>query len=230
MQRFGPPPAYPNLKIPGVNAPIPDSMHYGEGKYITDERGFTVYADCHGLNKVTPSDGSQAFNIYEQRKEQRVYWGQLKEESEAEEADESGEVEEMDQEDLSGQSVGEYNSEDDDDLPPGMKSGITSIIKDVQIGGVDIRKKELQKKADDLLQKDSAEFEQPKEEGVKMLYKVLKEVDAGVTEGQIMGTGHTYEYQEEKKAEPVPVPEKEVKESEPKKPKKEKKEKIKYKF
>ena len=52
MQRFGPPPAYPSLKIPGVNSPIPDIMHYGQGKYIQDERGFTVYADCHGLNKT----------------------------------------------------------------------------------------------------------------------------------------------------------------------------------
>ena len=24
MQRFGPPPSYPNLKIPGLNAPIPE--------------------------------------------------------------------------------------------------------------------------------------------------------------------------------------------------------------
>jgi splicing factor 3B subunit 2 len=24
MQRFGPPPSYPNLKIPGLNAPMPD--------------------------------------------------------------------------------------------------------------------------------------------------------------------------------------------------------------
>jgi len=24
MQRYGPPPAYPNLKIPGVNCPIPE--------------------------------------------------------------------------------------------------------------------------------------------------------------------------------------------------------------
>ena len=39
MQRFGPPPAYPSLKIPGVNAPIPDAMHYAQGKYIKDELG-----------------------------------------------------------------------------------------------------------------------------------------------------------------------------------------------
>jgi hypothetical protein len=27
MQRYGPPPSYPNLKIPGLNAPIPPVRH-----------------------------------------------------------------------------------------------------------------------------------------------------------------------------------------------------------
>ena len=52
MQRYGPPPAYPNLKIPGVNAPIPETITYGFGRLFTDEKGFTVYADSHGLNKA----------------------------------------------------------------------------------------------------------------------------------------------------------------------------------
>jgi splicing factor 3B subunit 2 len=58
MQRFGPPPAYPGLKIPGVNIPVPDSIKaraddvLGErGGLFKDERGFTVYADVHGLNQ-----------------------------------------------------------------------------------------------------------------------------------------------------------------------------------
>jgi splicing factor 3B subunit 2 len=29
MQRFGPPPSYPHLKIPGLNAPLPESGNYG---------------------------------------------------------------------------------------------------------------------------------------------------------------------------------------------------------
>merc|ERR1719223_1138249 len=29
MQRFGPPPAYPNLKVPGCNDPIPAGARYG---------------------------------------------------------------------------------------------------------------------------------------------------------------------------------------------------------
>jgi hypothetical protein len=59
MQRYGPPPAYPNLKIPGVNMPIPSHLQiksdsFGEddrGGLFKDEKSFTVYADCHGLKK-----------------------------------------------------------------------------------------------------------------------------------------------------------------------------------
>lgn len=29
MQRYGPPPSYPNLKIPGLNAPIPEGCSFG---------------------------------------------------------------------------------------------------------------------------------------------------------------------------------------------------------
>ncbi|PNG62109.1 Splicing factor 3B subunit 2, partial [Tetrabaena socialis] len=29
MQRYGPPPSYPNLKLPGLNAPIPPACAFG---------------------------------------------------------------------------------------------------------------------------------------------------------------------------------------------------------
>ena len=32
MQRYGPPPSYPHLVIPGVNAPIPKDARWGFGK------------------------------------------------------------------------------------------------------------------------------------------------------------------------------------------------------
>ncbi|CAI2365736.1 unnamed protein product [Moneuplotes crassus] len=228
MQRFGPPPAYPSLKIPGVNAPIPDSMHFGNGKYIQDERGFTVYADCHGLNKVSTGEGAKPVNIYEQRKEQRKLWGEIKEESEEEYSEDADDQMEEDQD---RESVGEYiESDDQEELQPGMKSGIESIINNQQFEGVDIRKKELQKKADEYLNKGEDITEEVEE--VKPLYKVLKEVETGIGEGQIMGTGHTYDYGDGAKASEPKVDDEskpEVKEEAPKK-KKDKKEKIKYKF
>ena len=49
MQRFGPPPAYPNLKIPGVNAPVQDSSGNAWSK-STDGQGV-----LHGGPSLTPT-------------------------------------------------------------------------------------------------------------------------------------------------------------------------------
>jgi len=70
-----------------VNAPIPESIAYGYGRLFTDEKGFTVYADCHGLNKA----------VYQRRQNRKPYWGQIKETVEEEE-EESLEEEEEDEE------------------------------------------------------------------------------------------------------------------------------------
>lgn len=54
MQRYGPPPSYPNLKIPGLNAPIPDGCSFGYhaggwGKPPVDETGRPLYGDVFGI-------------------------------------------------------------------------------------------------------------------------------------------------------------------------------------
>lgn len=86
MQRCGPPPAYPNLKIPGVNIPIPQSIKYradGESGLFKDQNQLTVYADCHGLNKA----------IYEQRQHKQAHWGEIPEgQEEASEEEEDQEL------------------------------------------------------------------------------------------------------------------------------------------
>lgn len=53
QQRYGPPPSYPNLKIPGLNAPIPDGCAFGYhaggwGKPPVDEAGKPLYGDVFG--------------------------------------------------------------------------------------------------------------------------------------------------------------------------------------
>lgn len=54
MQRYGPPPSYPHLKIPGLNAPIPDGCSFGYhaggwGKPPVDEMGRPLYGDVFGV-------------------------------------------------------------------------------------------------------------------------------------------------------------------------------------
>ena len=101
MQRYGPPPAYPNLKIPGVNIPIPESIKNSEdGGLFEDERGFTVYADCHGLNKA----------IYQRRLKTKKHWGELDSDKE--------EIQESENEESSGLDEQESSEEElvDDDI------------------------------------------------------------------------------------------------------------------
>lgn len=55
QQRYGPPPSYPNLKIPGLNAPIPEGCSFGYhaggwGKPPVDEKGKPLYGDVFGTN------------------------------------------------------------------------------------------------------------------------------------------------------------------------------------
>lgn len=54
LQRYGPPPSYPNLKIPGLNAPIPPGASFGYhaggwGKPPVDSAGNALYGDVFGL-------------------------------------------------------------------------------------------------------------------------------------------------------------------------------------
>ena len=60
MQRHGPPPSYPNLKIPGLNAPIPKGCSFGYhkggwGKQPVDGTGQPLYGDIFGTSAVDVS-------------------------------------------------------------------------------------------------------------------------------------------------------------------------------
>lgn len=88
MQRFGPPPSYPNLKIPGVNAPLPEGASFGFhaggwGQLPTDDSG-------------NPLFGYIDSTYYEDGHIDKTLWGELPpdEEDEREEESDSEEEEE----------------------------------------------------------------------------------------------------------------------------------------
>ncbi|GAC97772.1 hypothetical protein PHSY_005359 [Pseudozyma hubeiensis SY62] len=107
MQRFGPPPSYPHLQIPGLNAPIPQGASWGFhpggwGRPPVDEYGNPLYA-----NVLANLDGAVDDELVD--KVEKEHWGLLEvEESDPEEEEEEEEPEEETQQpvDLSGvQSV-----------------------------------------------------------------------------------------------------------------------------
>lgn len=99
MQRYGPPPAYPNLKIPGLNAPIPEAASFGYhpggwGKPPIDENGQPLYGDV-----FTKRAEQEEANVEISRER----WGELEEvPEEEEEEDEEEEEAEGDGEDYRG--------------------------------------------------------------------------------------------------------------------------------
>jgi splicing factor 3B subunit 2 len=77
MQRYGPPPSYPNLKIPGLNAPIPEGAQWGYhpggwGKPPTDEFGRPLYGDVFGQAPKFDSDAVSQVFAYSCRRAGRV--------------------------------------------------------------------------------------------------------------------------------------------------------------
>uniref|UniRef100_A0AAY4A5V1 PSP proline-rich domain-containing protein n=1 Tax=Denticeps clupeoides TaxID=299321 RepID=A0AAY4A5V1_9TELE len=99
MQRYGPPPSYPNLKIPGLNAPIPENCSFGYhaggwGKPPVDETGKPLYGDVFGTNSIDFQAKAEEEEV------DRTPWGELEqsdEESSEEEEEEESEEEKPDE-------------------------------------------------------------------------------------------------------------------------------------
>ena len=93
MQRFGPPPTYPNLRIPGLNAPIPEGAQWGFhpggwGKPPVDEFNRPLYGDVFGV--AIAADQAQDYV-------DKTLWGDLDPEAEESEEEEEEDDDEADE-------------------------------------------------------------------------------------------------------------------------------------
>lgn len=126
MQRYGPPPSFPNLKIPGLNAPIPPGAKWGFhpggwGKPPVDEFNKPLYGDVFGvMEKIAPPTETAPV--------ERELWGEVEEaEDEVDEAEES--EEEEGEEEVTEEMDGVVPTNDVIE-PSGLEtpSGITSTV------------------------------------------------------------------------------------------------------
>ncbi|XP_058227123.1 uncharacterized protein LOC131335672 [Rhododendron vialii] len=106
MQRHGPPPSYPQLKIPGVNAPIPPRANFGYhpggwGKAPVDEYARPLYGNVFGV---------QQSNHEEELVGNTKHWGDLEEKEEAEVEEQTEEEEEEEEEEADIQSFDSVSS------------------------------------------------------------------------------------------------------------------------
>ena len=108
MQRFGPPPSYPKMRIPGLNAPIPEGAQWGYhpggwGKPPVDQYNRPLYGDVFGLYSQYQTQlhsNMEAANLT--ATVEREFWGEIKyvhveSEPEPEEEEEPSDREESDQ-------------------------------------------------------------------------------------------------------------------------------------
>ena len=108
QQRFGPPPSYPSIRIPGLNAPPPPGSTWGfhpggYGKPPVDDYNRPLYGgDIFGV--MQPQQNQQGGEPVE-----KTLWGELQEPEEEEEEEEE-------------ESEGEDEDEDEDELASGMQT------------------------------------------------------------------------------------------------------------
>lgn len=106
QQRYGPPPSYPNLRIPGLNSPIPPGCQYGNhaegwGRPPVDEQGRPLYGDVFGV--YVEEKATKKLNPEEEK-----LWGEIPEnalDDEEEEEEQAPEPEEPMQEEPAQEDV-----------------------------------------------------------------------------------------------------------------------------
>ncbi|ETP33681.1 hypothetical protein F442_17816 [Phytophthora nicotianae P10297] len=171
VQRYGPPPAYPNLKIPGLNAPIPEGASFGYhpggwGKPPVDENGVPLYGDVFGKTTESEKQGEEI---------NRERWGEL-EEQEEEEEEEEGEGEE-EQTEGAMEGNGDVDGLDATGLETPLVDGISSVASGLTTPGVvDLRKGIRGTETPDVPQQ---------------LYTVLEQKETSVGTS-LYGSGHAY--------------------------------------
>jgi splicing factor 3B subunit 2 len=174
MQRFGPPPSYPTLRIPGLNAPIPEGAQWGFhpggwGKPPLDEYNRPLYGDVFGvLPKASEQQTGEPI--------ERNLWGELEpEEEEEEESEEESEEEESE--------AGEAAPTDGLQTPSGMEtpSGMHSVVSTVP-GGLE---------TPDFLELRKGRPDVSESSGPRSLYQVVPEKQTSVR--GLMGSERGYD-------------------------------------
>jgi len=131
QQNNGPPPSYPNLQVPGVNAPIPPGASWGFspgqwGKPPLDENSHRPRWGGDPLGQGIIHDTAAAAThagAYEERK----IWGQLRKEGDSEDEEDSDEEEDDDAEE----------DEDQDDASGIRTSATSATAVPSEMGGTE---------------------------------------------------------------------------------------------
>uniref|UniRef100_A0A671V9B5 Splicing factor 3b, subunit 2 n=1 Tax=Sparus aurata TaxID=8175 RepID=A0A671V9B5_SPAAU len=179
MQRYGPPPSYPNLKIPGLNSPIPENCTFGYhaggwGKPPVDEMGKPLYGDVFGTNAADFQAKAEEEEV------DHTPWGEL--EPSDEESSEEEEEEESDEE--KPDETGFFTPADSGLITPGGFSSVPAGMETPEL--IELRKKKIEEAMDG--------NETPQ------LFTVLPERRTGPVGAAMMASTHIYDAMAGRKA------------------------------
>ncbi|XP_016418211.1 splicing factor 3B subunit 2 [Sinocyclocheilus rhinocerous] len=174
MQRYGPPPSYPNLKIPGLNAPIPEvrNSHKVPPPWLIAMQRYgppPSYPNLKipGLNAPIPEAKAEEEEV------DRTPWGEL--EASDEESSEEEEEEESDEE--KPDETGFFTPADSGMITPGGFSSVPAGMETPEL--IELRKKKIEEAMDG--------NETPQ------LFTVLPERKAGAVGAAMMASTHIYD-------------------------------------
>lgn len=169
QQRFGPPPSYPGLKIPGLNCPIPEGCSFGYGvggwgKPPVDENGKPLYGDVFGIgqdyvNQIHPVGDNNAA-------QEKLFGEFMSSEDESEEDDDASVA------NFSRVSEGLLTPSSTGITTPSGTLSSTSIISNLEVSKI----------------APSLSTSEP-----QLAYQVLPEKQISVGKKDLVGTSHIYD-------------------------------------
>lgn len=185
MQRNGPPPSYPSLRIPGLNAPIPPGASFGYsggqwGKPPVDELGRPLYGDPFG---VIERDEAEEQSLID-----RSSWGELKQ---IYDNPSDPSLDNLDGNDQMDQANQDENDEDDENNHlMSEDGGITSGISSTSSGIETPDYIELRKKAP--VPASVPQLPLTTSSSSSLAYQVLSQADPASSGGALLGSSLRY--------------------------------------
>ncbi|KAJ1961672.1 hypothetical protein IWQ62_003786 [Dispira parvispora] len=178
MQRYGPPPNYPNLVIPGLNAPIPQGAQWGFhpggwGKAPVDEFNRPLYGNVFQNNTMNTAPLGVPI--------ERELWGEF--ESEESASEEESEAESMESEIESAAEEAEAEVEAEEHIEPITELGDGGVST---VGGLQSVPAGLETPSHIELRKGTPQSAEPH----RPLYQVLQQQDVAIS--GFMGSQHKY--------------------------------------
>jgi len=153
MQRYGPPPSYPHLKIPGLNAPMPDGSGYGYLSKALDDQGRPLLSTLYALRNKQFEEETQPVD--------KSLWGELIEVPEEEIFEP------------------EYTETMEPRTESEIRSGISSVISGMETPDIDLQKKNASKVASQPVQN----INYNPNDSTRPLYQVLEPVSKPIGGG-----------------------------------------------